>query len=420
MTADAPARSSTRELSGLRFRNEITLLLSAALLIFVVTVVIGILNGIDAVDFNQKILLTHVHAGTLGWITMAVFASTFWLFGQGDVSGWQATLPRLLAPAAVIAIPILVIAFGTTYGEFRPIMGTITGLVIVGFLVWTAARARAVTLSTPRWGILAALTTSVSGAVFGVLYAFQVATDTKLLPSGGEDAHPATMVVGFLLPVGMSLTEWWLRPETTETPADRAGLVQMGALFAGGVFLILGILLDLVPLIGISLPLQILAVVLFLRRNGRAIRSVAWTEPRAGRLFAVSAIAIVLNIGFIAYLIVRYEGEFDDVPDRLLLALDHIMFIGVMTLSVFGMLTEATRPARAVAAWADNLIFWAVTTGLAGFALGLITEVVWLKRVSTPVLGVGILLALAVFAARVRVTVGDTPSGDAARPAAAV
>ena len=63
-------------------RGEITLLLRVAMTVFVWTVGIGILNGTDLVDFDQKVLLSHVHAGTLGWITTCVFAASLWLFGE--------------------------------------------------------------------------------------------------------------------------------------------------------------------------------------------------------------------------------------------------------------------------------------------------------------------------------------------------
>lgn len=36
---------------------------------------VGILNGLDLVEFDRKALLTHVHAGTLGWITLGFFAA---------------------------------------------------------------------------------------------------------------------------------------------------------------------------------------------------------------------------------------------------------------------------------------------------------------------------------------------------------
>ncbi len=47
------------------------MLFRSALVIFVVTIVIGILNGMNVWDPPDTILLTHVHAGTLGWITLA-------------------------------------------------------------------------------------------------------------------------------------------------------------------------------------------------------------------------------------------------------------------------------------------------------------------------------------------------------------
>ena len=58
------------------------LLYRGALLIFVVTIVIGILNGLDIWDPTHQMVLTHVHAGTLGWITLAVVASA--LNGRTD------------------------------------------------------------------------------------------------------------------------------------------------------------------------------------------------------------------------------------------------------------------------------------------------------------------------------------------------
>ncbi|MCZ7529766.1 MAG: hypothetical protein M5U31_05135 [Acidimicrobiia bacterium] len=402
------------QLATQRYRREITLLLSAALVIFVVTVIIGILNGADLVEFDIKTILTHVHAGTLGWITIAVFASVLWLFGDGEVSGWQEALPGLLTPLSVVVIAVYVVAFWTTVGTFRPVMGTITGLVIAAYFVWTVARARRRVLSTPHWGMLVALFTSVTGAVFGVLYAFMISTGHRLLPEGGEDAHPATMVVGFLLPVGMSVTEWWLRPDTLSTPADRAGLWQMGSLLAGSVILVVGLLLDAPPLIGLSLPLEIVAVVLFLVRNGRAMRATDWAEPSPARFFTFSALAIVANIVYFAYLVIRYEGDFDLVPTRLLLVLDHMMFVGVMTMAIFGLLTAITAERRGVLTWADQWIFWLTTCGLVGFMLGLLADLAWMKRVSTPAMGVGILLGLLTFGFRLRAVIEADPEGSPA------
>ncbi len=51
-----------------------------AMALFTVTVLIGIFNGLDLVEFSHNQLLTHVHAGTLGWITLSVFGAALWMF----------------------------------------------------------------------------------------------------------------------------------------------------------------------------------------------------------------------------------------------------------------------------------------------------------------------------------------------------
>ena len=45
----------------------------------------------------------------------------------------------------------------------------------------------------------------------------------------------------------------------------------------------------------------------------------------------------------------------------------------------------------------SRLVFWGVNVGVAGFAVGLITESSTLKRIFTPILGVSLLYAIYVF-----------------------
>ena len=92
---------------------------------------------------------------------------------------------------------------------------------------WSPGLAHVV-LTTVHLGFLAAVATSVVGGVLGVLLATKIATGRDVIPAGGEDAHPATMVVGFLIPVGMALAEWGLRGTALE-PAGRLGRAQIGA-----------------------------------------------------------------------------------------------------------------------------------------------------------------------------------------------
>src|SRR3970282_2212835 len=111
-----------------------TALFLAAIGTYVVTVAIGILNGLDLVEFDHNTLMTHFHSGTLGWIPLAVFAVCGWMFGaaagpgQGRISG--SGLWRGLAWLSVVSIPLYVLAFWTGHMGFRaltspPVFGAI-------------------------------------------------------------------------------------------------------------------------------------------------------------------------------------------------------------------------------------------------------------------------------------------------------
>src|SRR5688572_6140867 len=105
------------------YASQIRFLLQSAMLIFAYTVVIGILNGTDLVEFGHKTLLTHVHTGTLGWITTSVFAAALWLFGGTPGTGWRDSFARILPATTVIAVIAYNLAFLLTTGSARPTIG---------------------------------------------------------------------------------------------------------------------------------------------------------------------------------------------------------------------------------------------------------------------------------------------------------
>ena len=380
-------------------RREVLWLLQLAMVVFVWTVGIGILNGTDVVDFSQKVILSHVHAGTLGWITTAVFAASLWLFGESASDG-EVRSGRRLTWLAMVTLPLFAFTFAFTFEEPRAIIGTLALLTIVGFFVWVVRRARAVVLTTVHLGFLAAVATSVAGGVLGVLLATKIATGRDVLPEGGEDAHPATMVVGFLIPVGMALAEWGLRGSRLE-PAGRLGTLQIGLPFLGGVVLMTGLLLDIDGLPPLAALIELVGVGIFCKRLLPDVRRASWGRRSPQRYAAASALAIVANIVFINYLAGANEGDFDLVPIRQILALDHMMFVGVLTNAIFAMLVVATANDSR---WlrVDTAVFVGMNVGLLGFVVSLLAEATWLERVSTPILGAAIIAGLVEYTLRLR------------------
>lgn len=372
--------------------SQIRFLLQAALLIFAYTVVIGILNGTDLVDFGHKTLLTHVHTGTLGWITTSVFASALWLFGGTRATGWRDSFARNLPYVTVLAVVAYNIAFLATFGAARPTIGGFMLLVIAGWVVWIYGSAGSSVLSVPRLGILAAVTTLTFGGLLGVLLGVMIATGNDILPGDAYASHPATMVIGFLIPVGMALAEWNLRPELLEVKATRSGWLQIGLPFIGGIFVTIGLLADSAPLISLSLPFEVIGVGIFIKRIWPGMGRVDAGAATAGFVASPTPVWLVLNIVFFVYLIARFQGDLDDVRVGLILALDHMMFIGVMTNSLFAQVRRAAPEAKPAAV---RVMFYAVNIGLAGFILGLLADTAILKQISTPIMGLGILHGIA-------------------------
>jgi hypothetical protein len=380
-----------------RFGAEIALLIQAAILIFVFTVCIGILNGTDIVDWDQTIILAHVHTGTLGWLTLLVFAATLWLFGEGEITPGQEKHARYTTYAAIGTFILYNIAFATTYGELRPALGTLSLVVIAGFLAWVVMRARVTELTTPHVGVLVAVGTSVVGAVLGVLLGLRLATGDNWIPEGGEDAHPATMVVGFLVPVAMALGEWalaWPRPAAL----TRLGMLQMALPFVGGVLLMIGLLYEVDPLVQISLPMELVGIGIYLYRlRTPLIDALRPGASWASRFAAVSPPYLFVVIALFIYLIGKNDGDADLIPDHQIIAIDHLTFIGAMTNALFALLF--TMFAARFRRWPvfPAAIFFAVNIGLILFMFGLYHEETTLKRIGTPILGTALLAALASF-----------------------
>ncbi len=386
--------------------TDIRALLAAAAALFVVTVVIGILNGLDLIEFPHNALMTHIHAGTLGWITLSVFAACGWIFGASRT----ATELRLWRPSvwlAIAGVPLYVLAFWIDDANLRAIFALPVTLAIVGIFVWVAVRSRE-GWTIPRLAMLAAVFTLTIGAFFGTLIQVQLALGTQWLgleAAGG--AHVTAMAFSYLVMVGMALAEWRFVAPGERLP--RAGLVQIGALFVGGLLLVIGALANVQALLMLNTIFQFVAVVIFIARLARPVLAVKWLEPGPMRFFGVSAAYVVVDIALLVFLIIQFVsgayGSAEDVsllviPPWLIFALDHAIFIGVMSNAIFGLMALLTRGQETAAWWADHLVFWGMNVGLVGFVVGLAVESSILKQASSPVMGVSILVGLAVYVAR--------------------
>ena len=374
------------------------LLFKGALAIFVVTIVIGILNGLDVWDPTRNMILTHVHAGTLGWITLSVVASALVIFGEGT-DGKSRSSSRNLATATLVTVAIYVVAFATTTGIFRPIAGTLLLVAIIWLLVWVSNRYRTSSKTTAQLALYLSVISLTIGAILGVLLGLFIArgsvpglsTETAAALAA---AHPTAMLIGYLILAGVAISHWALDGEQ-----GKAGRFVAWALFVAGLVANVAFIFNLIEeLSPVFSGLQVIAIITYIVHMWGKIKPGSWSAGSASNFGRVAVFGLVLGIALLVYVVQLFlSGQLDPEsgtgPLGVLIAFDHTMFILVMTNALFAVVAGLA----ATKATTNGLVLWAVNVGVMLFLVGLIADSAILKRIGTPIMGLALLWAIAVF-----------------------
>ncbi len=173
-------------------------------------------------------------------------------------------------------------------------------------------------------------------------------------------------------------------------------------------------------IIGLYVPLEVAGVAIYVVRIRRHVMGAAWLAGSHERLFAVSAFFLVANVVLFTYLIISFLSDaygnppdFALMPSWLIFAMDHAMFIGVLSNVLFGLVSEAARARRSFWPWADHILFWGMNVGMVGFVVGLIMQEAIIKQIFTPIMGASILVAIVTFTVRLQ-TGAKAPSPERA------
>ncbi len=399
-----------------------------ALSLFLITIVIGILNGIDLVAFGggdgavtvegatgRQLLLTHLHSGTLGFITLSIVAGAFIMFTEGrDVPEAAARSTRMIALAMSIAVILYIIAFASTQGILRPVAGTLVFIAVGWLFVWVIGRMKGAAMTIPQLGVFLAFVSLVLGAIFGILLGVFVAEGeipglSDEMGSRIAEAHPGTMVIGYLVLAAFALIEWLISTDKRLVRSDRAGLVQVLFVFAAGMVILVGGLVDSEDLLTLNVPLEVVGIVIFIVRMRKELSPAKWASSMSG-LYARLAIPwLVGSLVILAYIIRGIITEvwldFEDIPRGVILAFDHITFLGAIAMVTFGIVSAHAGLARRVELW----LVVGINTGLALFILGLLADQAILKRIGTPVLGIALISAIYLYI-RALMRMPDRPS----------
>jgi hypothetical protein len=358
-------------------RTDTRSALQYGLAIFTLTALLGLANATQlfgALDRNT--LLTHLHSGTLGWITMGVIGLTLWMFGGQDMN----RVVRISAAAAAL----YVLAFWSGNFPARAIFGLVMLGVVYGWWWYAVSRGMAEgfgTLDIPKLSIIFGLTTLVIGSTLGVIV--QVILATGNTPPTSPDligAHASAQTGGYLVLVAAGIIEKQL---IGGGKRSTLGLIQIALLFIGGLLLAFS-LLDAAnlgaqlsqALPGIATLFTLVGILIVAFRLGRAALGVSWTSG-GQRHVAVAVAFLIVAVILQAVLVQQFiaaQGDVSKVSVGLLHALDHSYFVGLMTNMLFGSILLFQAGGDRSWAWADNIIFWGLNIGAASFIVVLLTN----------------------------------------------
>lgn len=390
------------DLATLRANAGVTRAFQYALGIFTLTVLIGLANATKVFGtLSRDTILAHVHSGTLGFITMGVFGLALWIYGSGtSATSRRNVLITALATAAYI------LAFWSGNLPARAIFGSIELAVIVGWWWFVFSRVREIgfgRLDIPRLSVFFGLTTLIVGSTLGVIVQILLATG-QTLPTQPDlvGGHATAQVSGYLVLTAVGIGEWRLRAD--RGARSRGGLAQAYMLFAAGLITAFSVLLTLIPLALLANLLQLAAVIVFVVRSFGGIRTAGWTQASPARHFALAGPFLLVNVVLFFTLIATFisvNNDFTKVPQGLVIAYDHSMFIGVMANVLFGSAFAIAATQRQWA-WADQLVFWLMNVGVAAFLAVLVFSGADsdLVKFTAPAMGVGVLLGIATLSVR--------------------
>ncbi len=363
----------------MRARAEVVQAFRYGLMIFTLTALLGLANATQVFGaLDRNTLLTHLHSGTLGWITMGVIGIAIWIFARENEDLGAAVMLSAITTAAYV------MAFWSGVFILRGVFGVAELAIIVywWWFVFTRARAQGGIgrLDIPKLSVLLGLTTLVIGSTLGVIVQVLLATGNAI-PTNVDlvGAHASAQTGGYLVLVAAGFAEWQLAGGGKRSTL---GLVQVYLLFVGGLVLAFSLLLASVlgealsqALPGIATLLTLAGIIIVALRFGRSAIAAPWMAVTGTRHIAIAVPFLALAVVLQAILVQQFiaaQGDFTKISIGLLHALDHAYFIGVMTNILFGaiLITSADRPRTWP--WADQVIFWGLNLGVAAFIAVLI------------------------------------------------
>lgn len=385
--------------------RQIKYLLLASATLFLINIFFGFDNALTEGTIPRWQILIHLHAGSIGWITLSIIAMAVWIFsGDREVSDSYANRVKNLTRLGIFAFGGYVVSFGLAFSQgnsfmyLLPIFGTLSALTIWLAAAFSISQYRKSEVKTaPQLMVTGALTITSLGALMGVLLGLENAFKTTIIPGADRIGAHAGVMDGYLLLAASSIVAWFLS-KNAAVRFSRGALAQFICFFLAPLVVWLGLIVDQEMLAGLSAPLIIVGVVIFAIRHARDIfKQNPLRRGPGGWVFFGSIWTVVWAFVF-AYIIVLFvSGEFDTEAEpsagmaALFVLFAHAAFVGMMTNLILGADSVRSHGASHVLSWAEPLGLWLMNLGVIVFvALKYTSD----SRYGAIVMGIGVLVGV--------------------------
>jgi hypothetical protein len=382
------------------WRQTRILFLGSALL-FLINIYFGFDNALTMGEIPYWQRLIHLHAGSIGWITLSLIGLALWVFtGQREVSDAYARRTSALVWLAVVVFAGYIASFGLAFSGavpffLLPILGTAAMLVIWAAAIFALSQLRRQpTVSTVHLLVAGGLLVAGVGATMGVLLGLERIAG-QFLPIAGSErtvVHTA-MMDGYLILVAGGIVEW-----VVQKGASRKwtwpGLAQALAWTVAAILVPFAFLLNL---LGVLTPifalLLVVGLLLFLAR-------VAWRAIAKGPLGVgvdpwgfFGTLWMLVFVGLLIYAAVVLTADPSASPDWFGAVFVHSGFVGMMTNLLLGVFSARTQNVRRAVPSTEPAALWLMNLGLlVFFGLHIATG----TRMGAIVMGGGVLLGVSI------------------------
>ncbi len=382
-----------------------TLFLGSALL-FLINNYFGFDNALTSGVIPRSQVLIHLHAGSIGWITLSLIGVAIWVFsGQRELSASYTAAVRRLTWIAIFVFGGYIISFGLAFAVqdltfLLPIFGTGAMLVIWSAAIFAVREFGKQPVATSvHLLVTGGLLVAAIGATMGVMLGLEKVIGV-FLPIEGPDrvgVH-AGMMDTYVILVAAGLVEWmvgkgsdrrWTWPAMVQTVAWTVAAVVVPIAF------LVNMLEQLLPIFGMLL---LLGLVFFLVRMGwRGLTQ----NPLRGGLPAwafFGTLWLIIFVGLFLYAALS-GADFASFPGWFTVAMVHAPFVGAMTNLLLGVYSVRTAQSSGVLSWGAPAALWLINLGLIAFVVLKATSD---SRLGAIAMGIGVVLGVVTMILRLR------------------